>query len=83
LRHLADPDFWAAYEQLPEAIKRAADRAFERVKTDPAHPSLRFKRTGRHWSVRTGLPIEHWPIRTADFVWFWIGTHGEYDQLVG
>jgi hypothetical protein len=46
LRHFADPDFWAAYEQLPESIKRAADRAFERLKVDPSHPSLRFKRTG-------------------------------------
>jgi hypothetical protein len=65
LKHFADPDFWAAYEQLPEPIREAADRAFERLKANPSHPSLRFKRTGRHWSVESDSIIEHWPTRTA------------------
>jgi hypothetical protein len=44
---------------------------------------LQFKKVGKVWSVRVGLyyravatPIE------GGFLWFWIGTHAEYDKLL-
>ena len=60
-----------------------ADKSFELLKADPAHPSLHFKRVGRYRSVRVGLRDRALGADVPDGVlWFWIGTHGEYDDLV-
>jgi len=83
LRHFADPDFWVAHERLPPKIRMLADRNFERLKNDPAHPSLHLKQAGRYWSVRVGLHYRALAIRDGDdFIWFWIGSHAEYDRLL-
>jgi len=50
--HVASPDFWRLYEQLPENVRRLADKNFEILKADPRHPSLRLKKVGRYWSAR-------------------------------
>lgn len=62
-------------------IQRFADKNFELLRRDPQHPSLHFKRVGRFWSVRIGhraLCVR----RDDDFVWFWIGSHADYDRLL-
>lgn len=83
MKHFASPRFWQQYEQLPDAIQHLADKNYELLKHNPQHPSLHLKHVGRFWSVRVGagyraLAIEH----PAGFVWFWIGTHAQYDQLI-
>lgn len=84
MTHYATPKFWAAYAALPEAVQRLADRSFQLLKSDPRHPSLHLKRVGRYWSVRVG---DHYRALAVDGpdgqVWFWIGTHAEYDRLIG
>lgn len=82
--HHASTRFWRAYEALPVAVQRVADRSFALLKADPHHPSLRFKRVGRYWSVRVGLHYRALGTEAPDgILWFWIGTHAEYDALVG
>lgn len=82
--HHASARFWRAYEALPVAVQRMADRSFALLKADPHHPSLRFKRVGRYWSVRVGLHYRALGTEAPDgILWFWIGTHAEYDALVG
>src|SRR6516164_3085907 len=50
----------------------------------PDHPSLHFKRIGSVWSVRVGSQHRALGHDVADGIqWFWIGTHAEYDKLVG
>ena len=44
--HHTTADFWACYNQLPEAVQRVADRCYELLRTDPRHPSLQCKRVG-------------------------------------
>lgn len=39
----------------PKDVQQVADRSFTRLKDDPRHPSLRFKKVGRFWSARVGL----------------------------
>lgn len=69
---------------MPAAVRLLADRSFELLKANPQHPSLHFKRVGRFRSVRVGL---HYRALGVDadggVLWFWIGTHAEYDALVG
>jgi hypothetical protein len=84
LTHHASPRFWACYRALPEAVRRQADAAFERLKTDPRHPSLRFKQVGRYWSVRAGVRYRALAVEVDDgLLWFWIGSHADYDKLIG
>jgi len=65
-------------------VRRLADESFARLKADPHHPSLHFKRVGRFRSARVGLHYRALAVDVADGVlWFWIGTHAEYDALVG
>ncbi len=55
MRHFASPAFWGAYEKLPEAVRKLADKNYALLKADPKHPSLHFKKVGCYWSVRIGL----------------------------
>jgi hypothetical protein len=82
--HHTTPEFWAAYDALPDEVQDLADKNHELLKADPQHPSLRFRPVGPYWSARVGrryraLAVE----KNGDFVWFWIGTHAAYDRLVG
>ena len=84
MRHVASPAFWAAYDRLPVAVRALADRNYALLKADPKHPSLHFKRIGRYWSVRVGLRYRALAVESGDaLVWFWIGSHADYDALVG
>lgn len=83
MRHYATAAFWEAYERLPVAVRSLADRNFERLRTDPSHPSLRYKTIGRYRSARIGLGYRALGVQDGeDVVWFWIGSHAEYDRLI-
>ena len=82
--HYAAPSFWQCYDALPGAVRALADKQFQLLKTDPRHPSLHFKRIGRFHSVRVGAHYRALAVDAADGVlWFWLGTHAEYDRVVG
>jgi hypothetical protein len=69
---------------LPEHARALADKNYRLLRTDPRHPSLHFKRVGKLWAVRVG---DHYRALGTDVSegvqWFWIGTHAEYDRLLG
>lgn len=79
----ASPGFWDRYEKLPPEIREIADKNFALWRSNPRHPSLHFKPIGNQfWSARVGL--HHRAVgRFQDddsFLWFWIGTHADYDR---
>ena len=83
MNHHAAPDFWACYKALPLAVRERADKAFQLLKADPHHPSLHLKKAGRFWTVRVGLHYRAIAVEAPDgLLWFWIGTHAEYDKLL-
>jgi hypothetical protein len=57
-----------------------------RFRSDPHHPSLRFKKLPPHtdiWSVRISADyraVGRW--RDDVIVWFIIGSHSDYDRLL-
>jgi hypothetical protein len=82
LNHHAAPSFWRCYDELPEPVRALADKQFALLKTDSRHPSLHFKHTGRFHSVRVGAHHRALAVDVPDGVlWFWIGTHAEYDRI--
>ena len=83
MKHFAGRAFWEAYRKLPEQVRVLADKNFALLKSDPRHPSLQFKKVGRFWSVRVGLRYRALAAEAdGDLVWFWIGSHADYDGLI-
>jgi hypothetical protein len=83
MRHVASHGFWQAYDRLPQPVRALADSNFALLKSDPHHPSLHLKKAGRYWSVRVGLRYRALAVEIdGGLLWFWIGSHADYDALV-
>jgi hypothetical protein len=83
MRHYASRRFWQCYHSLPEAVRELADKNFQLLREDPSHPSLEFKKIGRFRSARVGLHYRALAVEVDDgFLWFWIGSHADYDRLI-
>ena len=78
--------FRRAFDQPPERIQQRARLAYQLFREDPHHASLRFKKihaTRPIFSVRVGLAYRALGVREGDdMIWFWVGSHADYDQLV-
>ncbi len=86
MKHYTTPKYWQAYNSLPAQIQAVADKNFDILKKNPNHPSLHLKKAGRFWSVRAGIGFRALGVdspKADGIVWFWIGTHAEYDRLLG
>jgi hypothetical protein len=83
--HYATRKFWKRYDALPESVQGTADQCYALLKVDPSHPSLHFKKiTKKYWSVRAGIDYRALGVEVEGGIsWFWIGTHAEYDKLIG
>jgi hypothetical protein len=79
-------DFRVRYRGLPSRIKREARKSYQLWKSNPRHPSLDFKRVGKKsavYSIRVGLGWRALGLMESDTVlWFWIGSHAQYDRLL-
>ncbi|MGA9453506.1 MAG: hypothetical protein WBW41_19440 [Verrucomicrobiia bacterium] len=76
-------DFWRLYHALSPKIRQAAQEAFRKFLENPAHPSLQLERLRsdeRAWSVRITRNYRAVARRyDNDWLWFWIGSHEEFD----
>ena len=46
--------FWKCYEDLPQEVRKLADKNFALLKSNPRHPSLGFKKKGQVYTVEVG-----------------------------
>jgi len=80
-------DFLACFAKLPDAVKEHARKCYRLWRDNPAHPGLHFKRIhGQEgvYSVRVGLGWRALGLLEGNTIsWFWIGSHAEYDTLLG
>ena len=78
--------FRKSFEKLPAEIQEQARRAYRLFIENPHHPSLRFKSihsTRPIFSIRVGLNYRAIGIQDGnDIIWFWIGSHADYDRLI-
>lgn len=78
--------FWKHYGQLDEQVMKRARKAYRLFEQDPSHPSLEFKKvhqTKPVYSARVTLDYRAVGIRDEnEIVWFWIGTHDEYERVI-
>jgi hypothetical protein len=85
--------FRERFAQFPAQIQRAVRVACVLFNNDPRHPSLRYhelddNRKGQHLpgSFSVSITMQYRAIhivRDQINVWYWIGTHGEYDRFTG
>ena len=86
MRHFTTQRFWECFNSLPKRIQGLALANYELLKQNPEHPSLQFKQVfhGRFRSVRVGVHYRALGVPVPEGVqWFWIGSHAEYDALIG
>ena len=80
------PRFKKAFSELPQEVKDAARESYRRFRDDPSHPSLHLKQVHPSepiYSVRISLKYRALAIKEGDtYVWFWIGSHSQYDALL-
>ncbi len=83
MNHFTSPSFRECYDKLPHEIRKLANKKFDLVKQNPTHPSLHFKKVSDYYSVRVGIKYRALGIEIDEgILWFWIGNHAEYDNLV-
>lgn len=80
-------------DKLPAKIQAAAHEAFELFKQDPQHPilcshPLHDTKKGRHrkGSIAVSITLRYRAIYVVDGqtnVWYWIGSHEDYNNFVG
>jgi len=78
--------FRKTFQQLPKDIKEQAKKSYKLWKQHPFHPSLEFKRVYPSkpvYSVRVGTDWRALGLRKDEIiVWFWIGSHEDYSNLL-
>jgi hypothetical protein len=76
--------FWRCFEALPAAVQKQTRERFRLWQTDAFNNALQFKLLfGAVWSVRVNQQYRVLGRRQGNLiVWFWIGSHADYDQLL-
>lgn len=78
--------FREMYANLPDQVRLQARKAYNLFRGDPPHPGLSFKKVDVEdnvYSARIGLGYRALGKLDGDeIVWFWIGSHNDYDKIV-
>jgi hypothetical protein len=79
-------EFRKLFANLPKQVQEHTRAAYRQFKKDPSYPSLRFKK------VHPELPIYSARINKSyravgqldgdTVIWFWVGSHAEYNSLL-
>ena len=74
------------FARLPAHVQNQAREAYRLFQTNPQHPGLHFKKVLDDpvtFSARVGISYRAVGALDGDvMVWFWIGSHADYDQLL-
>jgi len=78
--------FLQCFGRLPDRIKQQARKSYRLWKKKPSHPSVNFKLVGKKskiYSVRVAIGWRALGLMDGNtMLWFWIGPHAEYDQML-
>ena len=80
-------EFIKLFRHLPNRIQKTAKKNYRLWKHNPQHPSVEFKKlktSSAVYSVRAGIGWRAVGVMkdSNTMVWFWIGSHAEYDKLL-
>lgn len=81
------PSFWKCYAPLDSEIKQRARKTYRLWSENPFHPSLHFKCVNPNenlWSVKITRGVRAIGVMDDNtVVWFWIGSHDDYESFFG
>ncbi|MBN1395981.1 MAG: hypothetical protein JW959_13245 [Pirellulales bacterium] len=79
-------EFRQLFAALPGHAQKQARQAYRLFRRNTAHPGLRFKRVHDDppvFSARVGIGYRALGALDGDtMVWFWIGSHADYNALL-
>jgi hypothetical protein len=78
--------FRELFAALPAHARRQAREAYRLLRQDSRHPGLHFKQVHKDppiYSARVGIGYRAVAVVDGgEAIWFWIGTHAEYNKLL-
>ncbi len=79
-------DFIQLFNKLPDRVKKTARKNYKLWKENIYHPGLEFKKLKTKkliYSIRIGIGWRALGVKKNNdtIVWFWIGSHEEYNEL--
>lgn len=79
-------EFRRAFARLPKNVQRQARKAYRRFQDSPDYPALHFKKIHilrEIYSIRITQNYHALgALQDDEIIWFWIGSHAEYDKLL-
>ncbi len=73
-------------DALPETVRKQAREAYRLFAQNSGHPGLQFKKLFDRppiYSARVGIGYRAVGVMKPNkIVWFWIGSHADYDKLI-
>jgi hypothetical protein len=79
--------FREMFSDLPKPIQEQTRKAYRQFKEDPSYPSLRFKKVHPQLPIYSARINRNCPavgqLEDDTVIWFWVGSHAEYDMLLG
>ncbi len=85
--YLREDSYWKNFDELPEDVRKLAEKNYKLWQKHPTHASLRFKQVHKTmpiFSFRVGLRYRTLGVQTPDekIAWFWIGSFEQFrDQI--
>ena len=78
-------NFWKMFDRLPQKVRDVAKETYRLFEENPYHEKLEFKSLIRNrniWTVRVGIRYRAVGrmVKKGEIVWFWIGSHEEYNK---
>jgi hypothetical protein len=87
VKSVATRRFWELFQSLPIDVQKLAVKNYHLWRKDSRHPSLRFRRlqgSQDRFTIRIGDHYRAIAKQTTEkLIWVWIGTHSDYDRLIG
>jgi plasmid maintenance system killer protein len=78
--------FRKMYADLPKQVQEQTRKAYLQFKQDPSYPSLRFKKIHPKLPIYSARINKNYravgQLEGDTAIWFWIGSHAEYDMLL-
>ncbi|MEN9221907.1 MAG: hypothetical protein Q6M04_05660 [Thermostichus sp. BF3_bins_97] len=79
--------FRKLFTGLPEQVQQQARAAYRLFQEDPNYPSLHFKKVHPELPIYSARISKNYravgQVDGDTMIWFWIGSHAEYDKLLG
>lgn len=86
MRSYTNGRFRKLYRELPTTVRRQAREAYRFFEENPNYPGLQFKRVHPNLPIYSArINLDYRVLGTLDgdaIIWFWIGSHAEYDKLL-